>query len=174
MRRAPCGRQGAAGEAEGLRRLPAKCVSRPDGGNVTSAGIIKSPDSITLGWTNPTDSIYAGGYSRSVSIATGQAFTDDDDNIYEGTKEPSDLAGKTLRPSIPPLSFKDPEGREIEDYGVIEWLSNNGFTQADIDALGNDAAATDKLYECFLLNCGFAAGCWSAPRIPHPRHRRCR
>ena len=52
-------------------------------------------------------------------------------------------------------SFKDPEGREIEDYGVIEWLSNNGFTQADIDALGDDSAATDKLYECFLLNCDF-------------------
>jgi hypothetical protein len=54
-----------------------------------------------------------------------------------------------------PQGFKDPEGREIEDYGVIEWLSNNGFTQADIDALGDDSAATDKLYECFLLNCDF-------------------
>ena len=30
-------------------------------------------------------------------------------------------------------------------------------TQADIDALGNDTAATDKLYECFLLNCSITA-----------------
>ena len=34
-------------------------------------------------------------------------------------------------------------------------LSNNGFTQADIDALGNDSAATDKLYECWLLGLDF-------------------
>ena len=45
-----------------------------------------------------------------------------------------------------PQGFKDPEGREIEDYGVVDWLSNNGFTQADIDALGHDSAATDRLY----------------------------
>ncbi len=74
MRRAPCGRQGAAGEAEGLRRLLAKCVSRPDGGNVTSAGIIKSPDSITLGWTNLAD-----GFGRypiedvSIDFGTGDS-----------------------------------------------------------------------------------------------------
>ena len=54
-----------------------------------------------------------------------------------------------------PQGFKDPEGREIEDYGVVDWLSNNGFTQADIDALGHDSAATDRLYECWLLNLNF-------------------
>ena len=41
------------------------------------------------------------------------------------------------------------------DFAVIDWLSENGFTQADIDALGHDAAATDRLYECFLVNCNF-------------------
>ena len=54
-----------------------------------------------------------------------------------------------------PQGFKNPEGREIEDYGVVDWLSNNGFTQADIDALGHDSAATDRLYECWLLNLNF-------------------
>ena len=51
--------------------------------------------------------------------------------------------------------FNDPEGNEIVDPVEIDWLSDNGFTQADIDALGGDAAATDKLYECYLLNCDF-------------------
>ena len=50
-------------------------------------------------------------------------------------------------------SYNDPEGSEIQDQGLIGWLSDNGFTQGDIAALGNDAAATDKLYECWLLNC---------------------
>ena len=50
-------------------------------------------------------------------------------------------------------TYTDPEGRVIEDPAVIDWLKNNDFTQDDINNLGNDAAATDKLYECFLLNC---------------------
>ena len=53
--------------------------------------------------------------------------------------------------------YKDPEGREIEDPAIVEWLEGNGFTQGDIDALGDDSAATDKLYECWLLNCDFTA-----------------
>ena len=57
----------------------------------------------------------------------------------------------------PPVGFNDPQGTSIEDPAVIEWLTDYGFTQADIDALGKDAAATDKLYECFLLNCSITA-----------------
>jgi len=49
----------------------------------------------------------------------------------------------------------DPEGNEIADPAVVEWLSEKGFTQADIDALGKDADATAKLYECYLGNCDF-------------------
>ena len=49
----------------------------------------------------------------------------------------------------------DPEGNEIADSAVVEWLSEKGFTQADIDALGKDADATAKLYECYLGNCDF-------------------
>ena len=51
--------------------------------------------------------------------------------------------------------YTDPQGNEIEDPGVVSWLSDNGFTQDDIDDLGNDAAATDRLYECWLLGCDF-------------------
>ncbi len=52
-------------------------------------------------------------------------------------------------------SYYDPEGTLIEDYAVISWLSGNGFTQAQIDALGNNAAGTDRLYYCYLLNLNF-------------------
>ena len=55
----------------------------------------------------------------------------------------------------PPEDFRDPEGNEIADPAVVEWLSEKGFTQDDIDALGKDAAATAKLYECYLGNCDF-------------------
>ena len=53
----------------------------------------------------------------------------------------------------PPVGFNDPQGTPIEDPAVIEWLTDNGITQADIDVLGKDAAATDKMYECYLANC---------------------
>ena len=52
-------------------------------------------------------------------------------------------------------TYKDPEGRVIEDTAVTTWLSYYGFTQGDIDALGNDANATNRLYECYLFNCNF-------------------
>ncbi len=54
---------------------------------------------------------------------------------------------------IAPPSFNDPEGNPIENQDVNDWLADKGVTQDDIDALGDDAAATDKLYECYLLNC---------------------
>jgi len=53
----------------------------------------------------------------------------------------------------PPVGFNDPQGTPIEYPAVIEWLTEKGFTQADIDVLGKDAAATDKMYECYLANC---------------------
>ena len=53
------------------------------------------------------------------------------------------------------VTYRDPEGNVIENSAVTEWLSDNGFTQADIDALGDDANATNRLYECYLYNCDF-------------------
>lgn len=52
-------------------------------------------------------------------------------------------------------AYTDPQGSIIVDPAVVSWLSAKGFTQADIDALGNNATATEKLYECFLYNCDF-------------------
>jgi len=52
-------------------------------------------------------------------------------------------------------SYLDPQGTYIWDSYVIEWLSDNGFTQADINALGNDSAAFDKFYEAYMANFDF-------------------
>ena len=54
-----------------------------------------------------------------------------------------------------PQGFKDPQGTTIEDPAVINWLSDNGFTQADIDALGNNYAALEKFYEAYIVNYDF-------------------
>ena len=51
--------------------------------------------------------------------------------------------------------YCDPEGSYIEDPAVIDWLRDNGFTQADIDALGKDAAAVDKFYKAYIANYDF-------------------
>ena len=133
-----------------------------NGGTVTATGAdgIYARCGIALGWTNPADSITASSFSSGdgVSVKAGQTFADERQNLYEGTLDTAALVAvrnKTLRPYIPLLSFTDPEGREIEDPGVINWLSENGFTQADIDDLGHDADATDRLYECWLLNLNF-------------------
>ena len=52
-----------------------------------------------------------------------------------------------------PMPYTDPEGSEIEVQALVDWLSANNFTQSDIDALGDDSAATDLLYACWRLNC---------------------
>ena len=123
-----------------------------NGGNINATGGYGIwAKNITLGWTNPTDSIYASSYFGRVRVKSGKLLTDGYGGIYEGDiQDNDDIAGKTLWPG-----FKDPEGRIIVDFAVIDWLSENGFTQADIDALGHDAAATDRLYECWLLNLNF-------------------
>ncbi len=56
-----------------------------------------------------------------------------------------------------PPGFNDPEGNPIDNQDVNDWLADSGFTQANINALGNDAAATEKLHECYLLNCDITA-----------------
>ena len=97
--------------------------------------------------------------SAPVTFATGAAEGEEryfvsDDSGYHVERD-----GNTLRlveGAISP-SFTDPEGVKIEDQALVEWLSANNFTQTDINNLGNDAAATDKLYECYLLNCDLTA-----------------
>ena len=87
------------------------------------------------------------GYTFAGTVAAAEGL-----EISEQTSDT--ITTYTAKRTGPP-SFKDPEGRDIEDPAVLDWLAGNGFTQADINALGNDSAATDKLYECYLLNCDF-------------------
>lgn len=75
---------------------------------------------------------------------------------FSGSGEVDNI-GLGVVQSESPISYKDPEGRDIEDPVLVEWFLLNDFTQADINALGDDTAATDKLYECFLLNCSIKA-----------------
>ena len=78
-----------------------------NGGNVTASGSssgitgASANSTITLGWSKPTDSIYASKYvATSISVKSGQAFTDGT-NTYTNSLNSDqiyDMAGKTLRP----------------------------------------------------------------------------
>ena len=63
-------------------------------------------------------------------------------------------ATKTATP-VQQIIYFDPQGYEIEDGAVSQWLRNQCFTQGDINALGNDYAAYDYFSECFIYNCDF-------------------
>ena len=135
-----------------------------NGGTVAATGAdgIYARCGITLGWTKPADSITASSFSsdNGVCVKVGQTFADDRQNRYEGTLDADALVAvrnKTLRPYIETPSFTDPEGQDIGDPAIVNWLSANNFTQGDINALGSDATATEKLYECYLLNCDLTA-----------------
>ena len=82
-----------------------------NGGQVTAIGnnyygifAQNSSDHITLGWTNPTDYIYANKYDTygTLSIADGKAFIDEAGNTYSSTvamvSGAYPIDGKTLRP----------------------------------------------------------------------------
>ena len=74
------------------------------GGNLTANGEIHS--NATLGWTNPTDFIYAADYSGTVKVASGKMLCDEDGTPYSGTinkDETTDsypIDGKTLTPAV--------------------------------------------------------------------------
>ena len=80
------------------------------------------------------------------------------DSVYFFSDDPDfsvGLAYGQLCLIDPSDGFQDPQGSYIVDDAVVEWLSDNDFTQDDIDALGSDSAATEKLYDCYMLNCDF-------------------
>ena len=100
---------------------------------------------------------FAAGYEPSVKILKHEDYSELlITNAVFFTYTMPDFDINIVADATPP-SYKDPEGNEIQDQGLISWLADNGFTQDDIDALGSDAAATDKLYECWLLNCSITA-----------------
>ena len=124
---------------------------------VTVAGV-ENGQRVTPG-TNLVISIsgFAEGYEPFVTIMKHEDYSELlTTNVVSFTYTMPDFDINVVADATPP-SYNDPEGREIEDLALVEWLSANNFTQSDIDALGNDAAATDKLYECWLLNCSIKA-----------------
>jgi len=78
-------------------------------------------------------------------------FGDDSDYMVKLNGDDNTLQLVYIAPEV----FRNPQGVEIGNYAVVEWLTDNGFSQADIDALGDDAAATARLYDCYLANCDF-------------------
>ena len=100
---------------------------------------------------------FAEGYEPSVKILKHEDYSDLlTTNVVTFTYTMPDFDIDVVANATPP-SYNDPEGYAIGDPELIGWLARNGFTQGDIAALGHDAAATDKLYECWLLNCSIKA-----------------
>ena len=96
-------------------------------------------------------------YTNSSLFATTSVGTTDQRGsiAYLGPNEAKSHPFMFTVGAPPPEGFMDPEGNEIADPAVVEWLSEKGFTQADINALGQGADATARLYECYLGNCDF-------------------
>lgn len=117
--------------------LAAGCTYKVMATNVTATYAFSAPGTIAF-----DEALFAPTYAIT---APDLALTE----ATEGTV-------RTYTAAAPP-SYNDPEGYEIRDQGLIDWLLDNGFTQGDINDLGKDAAATDKLYECWLLNCSITA-----------------
>ena len=103
---------------------------------------------ITLGWTNPTDHIYASSYFGNVVVKSGQTLTDGT-TAYSGTVDKSAIAGKTLWPDLWNVAGGN-DGSEEHPYtitttGGLEQLATrvNGSENSDnfsgkYFCLGND------------------------------------
>ncbi len=131
----------------------------------------ETPAEITSGITNLVLSDGTNAYTVSGHDSDGHIYVairptnkaDISITATDGSKNyKKSLAGKTYSANNGynvswrmQATYNDPQGNEIQDDGVVSWLRLYGFTQADIDALGSNEAATDKLYECWLYNCDF-------------------
>ena len=122
---------------------------------------------INLGWTNDSDFIYANSYfndTRSITIADGKAFIDEDNNIYSGTIEKVNgtyaIDGKTLRPYSPALRGDvDGDGTvgisdvtALIDYILTGDASGINVTAADCDQDGNVAISDVTALIDYLLS----------------------
>ena len=93
-----------------------------NGGNVTASSIYSESGTITLGWTNPADQIYASSYEGTVNIADGKVFTDGNGHNFYGTiTDVSTLADKTLQPVTNAVPYIDADGNTVycTDYTVL-------------------------------------------------------
>ncbi len=149
------------GGIEVAKGVTAKIQTDPNGYAQIGAGVTLvandgEGDSTTI-WL-----MRSSNRSGKVSLVLGASVAVDADHaatyfIMTGSAEVTDEHG--LNPIACDVyeakGYKDPQGNAILDANVVSWLSGNGFTQAQIDALGNNAAATDRLYECYLFNLDF-------------------
>lgn len=95
---------------------------------------------------NYSDGLFVSKLAAPGYTVTLSATTDNGDGTFTWTYTVAPASNN---------AYYDPQGNEIQDDGVIGWLRDKGFAQADINALGNNDAATDKMYECWLYNCDF-------------------
>ena len=114
------------------------------GGQVTangngdySYGITAYYRAITLGWTNPTDFIYANSYDAyqsTINIAEGKTFITDDGNTYTSGALTSEqleaIAGKKLYPYVEgSVHYFDENGqRQLRLSGEYTTLTGNETT----------------------------------------------
>ena len=123
-------------------------------GNVNDAG---GKDDVCLcGATIAVDGLSAGasiGVTSAIEpllVATNATakdrarFFSDDPGRYVKYEDGS----LWLVAGTPPAAFTDPEGNEITNPAVLDWIEHYGATQEDIDALGTN----DRFDELFLLD----------------------
>ena len=112
---------------------------------------------ITLGWTNATDHIYASRYDGTVNIASGQVFVTNDptpDTITGNNIDKSRINGKTLRPIL--------TGSGTTDDPYL--ISNAGGWDLFCDLIENSTSLfTDNVKLCANISVSRMAGSESKP-----------
>ena len=104
-----------------------------NGGTVSATGGrcgISADGTITLGWTNPDDFIYASSYwaTSGIDVKDGQALSDGSD-IYTGPIDADDIADKTLYP----FDYNTPMDMTIGLTAGWNWVSF--YVETDLDNL---------------------------------------
>ena len=134
-----------------------------NGGQVTAIGMstdmgIIATGNITLGWTNPTDYIYANSYyaADTLSIASGNTFIDDDGNPYSGiiaqVAGAYAIDGKTLYPDC--VVMKQVEGYEEGNGGWVFIASPvaGSIAPSEVHNLFPSANETTDDYDLYHFN----------------------
>ena len=85
--------------------------------NIGSTDGIYAEGTITLGWTDYTDCIYASSYKSGDDVVTINGFLTDG-NLLSGTVSTEDVAGKTLRPAVAYID-KDGNTQYATDYILL-------------------------------------------------------
>lgn len=142
------------------------------GGNVSIEKMNSSGD-ITLGWTDLSDSIYAGSYSaNSIKITDGKELTDGS-TVYSGTYTKDKLSifnGKTLIPNyIQHVEKTEPYINENGEYilGTIEHYATgkNKFAVNEDGSVGEKLDSVELSYFDFaqLSDGTYQIKCYTGP-----------